>query len=168
MCRNEFWYVKGGNVLIKNLKKLINRTVYENAAEYPWARFKDFIISADGKSIEKIVIASESLIPIPYAVKISDFETIGEKKSVLRSGVKPVPLRYDKTNPYVVSNIKKYIFKNGDIRRKILDMSFDTEVGEIVDFIIASSPFGKKTFLRADDYELGELMTAYLGSKDKP
>lgn len=148
--------------MIKSLKKLINKTVYENAAEYPWAKFKDFILSEDGRCVEKVLIISESLIPVPYTVRVCDFETIGDKKAMLKPDVKPVACRVDKANPYSVSNLKKYRFEKEGQRRKIFDVSFDTEAGEIIDFIITPSPIGKKAFLSPGNEEFDKLISLYL------
>lgn len=148
--------------MIKSSKKLINKTVYENAAEYPWARFKDFILSEDGRYIEKVLIISESLIPVPYTVSLSDFESIGDKRAVLRPEVKPVACRIERENPCFFSNLKKHRLKKDGRRQKISDISFDTEAGEIIDFIITPLPAGKKDFLSPDNTGFGELIIPYL------
>ena len=154
--------MKGALFLIKSSKKLINKVIYENAAEYPWAKLKDFIVSKDGKYIEKVLIISESLIPVPYTVRLCDFVTISEKGAVLRPDVKPVICKIEKENPYRFSNLKKYRFQKDGHRQKIFDVSFDTEAGEIIDFIIMPSPLGRKEFLSSGDTNFNELITNYL------
>ena len=148
--------------MIKSLKKLINKTVYENAAEYPWAKFKDFIISEDGKHVDSVVIISESLIPVPYTVKICDFAAIGDKKAILKPEVRPTVSKIKKENPYMVSNLKKHRFKKDGHYKKIFDLNFDTEAGEIVDFIITPFPTGKKTFISPDSDDFNLIMSFYL------
>jgi len=154
--------VKGELILIKSLKKLINKTVYENAAEYPWAKFKDFIISEDGKHVKSVVIMSESLIPVPYTVRICDFAAIGDKKAILKPQVKPTVLKIEKEKPYMISNIKKHRFKKDGHSRKIFDVNFDTEAGEIVDFIITPFPTGRKMFISPDSNDFDSIMSFYL------
>lgn len=150
--------------MIKSMKKLINKTIYESSAEYPWARFKDFILSEDGMYVEKALIISESLIPVPYTVSFCDFKSIGDKNAVLKEGVKPHAERTDENNPYRLSNLRKYKFLKDGHRQRFFDISFDTEAGEVVDFIIISpnTLTGRKIFLSPDQEELKELMTAYL------
>ena len=152
-------YGKEAVILIKSSKKLINKTVYDNKAEYPWAKVKDFILSADGKRIEKVVLVSESLIPVPYTVLIEDFEKIEDKSAVLKPDIKPEVYRKNADDLHVLSNLKKRKFENDGKKSRIFDVSFDAEIGEIVDFIIIPSPIGRKSYISSGDKEINKFIS---------
>ena len=117
--------MKGAIILKRSSRRLINKMVYENSAEYPWAKFKDFIFSEDGKYIEKVLLVTESLIPVPYVVEFSDFQNIGDKRAVLRPGIKPSPGKIEKESPFLFSNLKKQKVKRNGHTEKFFDVNFD-------------------------------------------
>ena len=133
-------------ILIGSLKKLINNDVFEKSADFPWARFSDFIISKDGEIVEAAVLSSISLVPVPYVVRFCDFDKIDLKNAVLKEGVKPFsPLAYY-GNPLFIKNIKRHRITREKKVYKVCDVSFDVNRGEVVDYIAASYTFGKKVF----------------------
>ena len=150
--------MKGAIILKRSSRRLINKMVYENSAEYPWAKFKDFIFSEDGKYIEKVLLVTESLIPVPYVVEFSDFQNIGDKRAVLRPETKPSSGKIEKESPFLFSNLKKKKIERNGHREKFFDVSFDTEAGEIIDFIMTPSFMGRKTFISPGNYEFDELV----------
>ncbi len=134
-------------ILIENLKKYINSGVYEENAEYPWAKIKDFIISKDGKNIAAAEITTVSLIPVPYIVMFEDFKILDRRRSVLKPGVKPKLKGSGEYGTYFLSQLGK-VHLGGEMKRaKIRDASFVVEVGEIVDYIAVSNIIGSKSYL---------------------
>ena len=142
--------------------------VYENSAEYPWAKFKDFIFSEDGKYIKKVLLVTESLIPVPYVVEFSDFQCIGDKNAVLRPEIKPSPGKIEKESLFLFSNLKKQKVKRNGHMEKFFDVNFDTEAGEIIDFIMIPSFMGRKTFISPGNSEFDELVKLCLKKTKKP
>lgn len=137
-------------LLAESVKNLINEEVYEKGASRPWAKIKDFIFSSDGKTVRTVLLSTLSLIPILYKAELNDFESIcGE--IVLKDGVKlkPVESRYE--NPKSFMKIKKMEITSGGKPYKIRDIHFNSEIGEIIDFVATRRPFGKKMYVDSSD-----------------
>lgn len=139
--------------MTKSVKKLINKEVYEKDAENPWARIKDFIIADDGKSVKGAVLSTESLIPLCYEAELESFESISDT-AVLKEDVRPKPIDTHYEDLKSFGKIKnKKIFSDGKTL-KIKDMYFDTELGEITDFVAEGLPLlslGKKYFYTPEE-----------------
>ena len=129
--------------MAESIKNLINKEVYEKGASRPWAKIKDFVFSPDGKSVQTVLLSSLSLIPILYKTKLDDFESIC-KDIVLKDGVKPKPLESHYENPKSFTKVKKLKVTSGGKPYRIRDIHFNSEIGEIIDFVATRRPFGRK------------------------
>ena len=129
-----------------SMKKLINNDVYEKNADRPWAKFRDFIFTDDGMAVRLAVLSTVSIIPILYTVDFNAFECIFGR-AVLKEGTKPVALKpqYDELKSFEKIK-KKKMFPEGKVS-KLLDVYFDTEIGEITDFVTVGSFYlGKRIY----------------------
>jgi len=142
----------------ESIKKLINKEIYEKDAQMPWAKFKDFILSADGKNIRCAVISSVSLIPILYIVEFDDFESISGV-AVLKEGVRPRAVMPRFENEGSFEKIRKKEFFSEGKRFKIRDAYFDTEFGEVTDFVAKKRPVGRKIYFSPESDELSEIIS---------
>lgn len=134
--------------MTQSLKKYINAFVYEENAEYPLAKIKDFVISSDGKNICAAEISTQSLVPVSYMVKFEDIKKLEKNRCVLKEGTKPLPKPERLKEGYYFSGIKKLRSKGeGIIKPKIRDAEFMTEAGEIIDFVAAAGLWGRKIYL---------------------
>lgn len=148
--------------MIQSVKKLKNVFIYENSASYPWARLKDLILCEDGKTIEKILIASESIIPVFYVVSFSDLEVISKEKIVLKQKTVPTPCRAQNNGKISFLNLRKTKIVEAGRKKKLTDVNFDVEIGEISDFIFSDFPIGKKHYSSPEDSMVKNLISQHL------
>lgn len=148
--------------MTQSLKNYINAAVYEENAEYPLAKIKDFVISSDGKNVCAAEISTQSLVPVSYMVKFEDIKKLEKNRCILKEGTKPQPIPKQLKEGYYFSGIKKLQPKGGGIiKPKIRDAEFMTEAGEIVDFVAAAGFWGHKMYLN-----LRELLNSSALSKN--
>ncbi len=143
--------------MTESIKKLINKEVYEKNAIRPWAKIADFVFSEDGKWVESAILSTVSLIPIFYMVRISDLEKSGES-IFIKEGVKPCVIENKYDYPLEYGKLRKKHFYSMGKRLKIRDVCFDSEIGEITDFIAAPLPVGRKTYFQPESEEIEMLL----------
>ena len=143
--------------MTESIKKLINKEVYEKNALRPWAKIANFIFSEDGKKVETAILMSVSIIPIFYAVGITDLEKSGESL-FLKEGVKPRVIENKYNYPVEFGKLRKKPFYSMGKRLKIRDVCFDAEIGEITDFVAAPLPVGRKTYFQPESEEIEKLI----------
>lgn len=139
--------------MTESIKKLINKEVYEKNAIRPWAKIADFVFSEDGKMVEFAILSTVSLIPVFYEVGILDFKKSGDRL-LLKEGVKPKAIDNKKHHSLEFGMLKNKAFYSTGKRLKIRDVCYDTEIGEITDFIAAPLPVGRKTYFQPESEEI--------------
>ena len=146
-------------VLIKSINKFKNVLVYENSAGYPWTRLKDFVLEEDGKKIKSLLIVSESIIPVSYLVPFSDLEKFLETKIILKSKAVSKPYNNKIADESIsLLSLKKEKIVEGGRKKKLSDICFDIEAGEIEDFVFTDFPIGKKHYFSPEDACIKELI----------
>ena len=120
-----------------NLKKLKGSAVYENGKKEPCGKIRDVCLSDDKNQVTAIQLETLSLIPLGRTMSIGDFDRVSGGKIILKNDI-GIPEPKGVFTKEISGLIKEnYKFK------KIRDMQFDFETGEIFSFEISRGAFGK-------------------------
>ncbi len=120
-----------------NLKKLKGLAVYENGKKEPCGKIKDVCLAENQNQVTAIQLETLSLIPIGRTLSIGDFHKISDGKIILKNDT-GIP----ETKGVSTKEISGVIKENHKFKR-IKDIQFDFETGEIFSFEISRRAFGK-------------------------
>lgn len=142
------------------LKGLI---VYEKGADEPCGRVKGLCFSKDNNNIKSLQIETISLVPLCKNIEIEAFEGIRGKKIFLKKKFSFKEQNFQKSSANEFENISEIVLNNGK-PKKIKDLRFDFETGEITDFYIDNG-----FFRRAKEYSVNKIQitdnTIYIETK---
>ena len=129
--------------MLINKNSLNGRYVYLISENEPCGKVNGLYFSAKTGRIEVLSIESLSLVPIKKRVKISDIHKLTGEKIV----IKKEPRSNDDAHTNFDTVLDKDVIgikENGKRIKRIKDINFDFETGEISDFITKRTPFSKK------------------------
>ncbi len=147
-------------ICLKRLKGLI---VYEKGCDEPCGRVKGVCFSRDNKNIDFLQIETISLVPLCKNVEIEAFDGILGKKIFMKENFGFE--KHKSQNEFVIKNenVSKIVLDGGK-PKKIKDLRFDFETGEITDFFI-----DKGFFRKAEEHSVNKMRitdnTIYIETK---
>ena len=121
------------NISLSALKKL---PLYKGDCQRPWAKVCGALLSPQNAQVEALCVKTLSLVPICYAVRIPRIEYVS-KSGIFVDDVGFICLKTSGTESVAVR------LESGGNRR-IRDLYFDTQTGEISHIIVSESRFTKK------------------------
>ena len=137
--------------------------VYEIGSEEPCGRVKGLCFSEDKNNIKSLQVETISLVPLCKNIEIEAFEGIYGKKIFLKKNFSFKEQNLKKSSSTENENISKIVLNNGK-PKKIKDLRFDFETGEITDFYIDNG-----FFRRAKEYSVNKIQitdnTIYIETK---
>ena len=139
--------------LLINKNSLNGKYVYLISENEPCGKVNGLYFSAKTGQIVALSIESLSLIPITKRVEISDIHKLTGEKIVLKKEPRSnddININFDTILDKDVIGIKE----NGKRIKRIKDINFDFETGEISDFVIKRNPFGKKESIVIESAEI--------------
>ncbi|MBR5156022.1 MAG: hypothetical protein IKW62_06040 [Clostridia bacterium] len=123
---------------IKNLK---GAKVYFWGKDQPWGVFSDVMMNKNGR-IEAYIVKTLSIVPISKVIQNRDIDKIEDGKIVLKKGMRLVNYELFRKaytdNTIKSENVKKVVL-GGMKPKKLKDMRFDLETGEICDVVISQN-----------------------------
>lgn len=134
--KNGFAELKGTKVYLQN-------------AEMPWGILTDFAIDEKSGRVMGAIVKTASLIPVTGIIKLSDIRLTKNRRAVIENiSLFKTFGRFSKENRVLKTDKLKGIIISGSLIKRIKNIHFDMETGEICDAVIAKSIIaGKQTVL---------------------
>ena len=136
-----------------NKKKLEGVKVYALNADEPCGKVADVCISEKKKCIDFLIVESMSLIPISKKIPMTEIHVLTDKKIVLKHSFS----EYNVCTRDNESIFEKDIIGakiNNNRMKKISDIKFIFETGEITDVLIKKNVFTKSESIKVSDLKI--------------
>lgn len=139
--------MRGVNVMQISLKKIKGLYLYEAGSTEPCGVVKGVYFSTETGLVDAILAETVSLIPINKTICIHDIDYINNRKAVLKNGI-----AFINNEKFIKEQRKKDVFEDkisnivqgNSSPRKIRDMQFEFETGEITEIIVDNGFLRKK------------------------
>ena len=124
-----------------SVKKIKGTKVYLNEASQPWGAIENVIFDRENKKVSAFSVKTLSIVPICKVVEKSSVENLDSDKMILKKNA-PI-LNFEKYSTDKVSGIAldtvKTAVSPGGFRKKLKDIRFDFETGEMSDMVISEN-----------------------------
>ncbi len=124
-----------------SISKLKGAKVYFFGKNEPWGVFSDIMLDKDGK-IAAYIVKTLSIVPISKAIQSREIESIEAGRIILKRGIRLVNYeQFKKTysnNAVKSKEVKKVVF-DGIRTKKLKDMQFEFETGEMCDIVVSEN-----------------------------
>lgn len=134
-------------------KDLKNHYVYTENNTIPFGRVKSVCCAKESGHIDSLLIEPLSLIPVAKRIKTEYIQNISNGKIFLSDKAFLDKNKYDSKSFLQDTQIKGIKERNAKLK-KLNDIFFSLETGEITDFVVRKNLFHKKEFLQADKFEI--------------
>ena len=149
-----------------SVKDIKGFKVYNHESDEPWGVVADICFNCDNATVTELIVETLSIIPITKTVKFNEINNIIKGAVILKANSMP-QIRNKNLNTTDATehfNRIEYVSDN-QTKKKLWDIRFDFETGELVDLVVAKNFFSRKNHIPANKMYLKD-NTIYINSKE--